>query len=54
MSRRLPGGPLAFVVTTRLAREFIDRYLNLAAAPRPVSIFQTAEEARRWLDAQPR
>ena len=50
----LPGGPLAFVVTTRLAREFIDRYLNLAAAPRPVSIFRTAEEARRWLDAQPR
>jgi hypothetical protein len=50
----LPGGPLAFVVTTRLAREFIDRYLNLAAAPRPVSIFRTAEAARRWLDAQPR
>jgi hypothetical protein len=50
----LPGGPLAFVVTTRLAREFIDRYLNLTAAPRPVSIFPTAEEARSWLDAQPR
>ena len=50
----LPGGPLAFVVTTPVAREFIDRYLNLAAAPRPVSIFRTAEAARRWLDAQPR
>jgi hypothetical protein len=50
----LPGGPLAFVVTTRLAREFIDRYLNLTAAPRPVSIFPTAEEARSWLDAQRR
>ena len=50
----LPGGPLAFVVTTRVAREFVDRYLNLAAAPRPVNIFRTADEARRWLDAQPR
>jgi hypothetical protein len=50
----LPGGPLAFVVTTRLAREFVDRYLNLAAASRPVNIFRTADEAQRWLDAQPR
>lgn len=50
----LPGGPLAFVVTSQVAREFVDRYLNLAAAPRPVNIFETAEEARQWLDAQPR
>ena len=49
-----PGGPLAFVVTTRVARDFVDRFLNLAAAPRPVNIFRTADEARRWLDAQPR
>ena len=49
-----PGGPIAFVVTTRLAREFVDRFLNLAAASRPANIFQTADEARRWLDAQPR
>jgi hypothetical protein len=52
-AKTLPGGPLAFVVTTRVAREFVDRYLNLAAAPRPVNIFQTADEARRWLDVQP-
>ena len=51
--KTLPGGPLAFVVTTRVAREFVDRYLNLAAAPRPVNIFQTGDEARRWLDVQP-
>jgi len=49
-----PGGPIAFVVTTRLEREFVDRFLNLAAASRPANIFQTADEARRWLDAQPR
>jgi hypothetical protein len=49
-----PAGPLAFVVTTRVARDFVDRFLNLAAAARPVNIFQTADEARRWLDAQPR
>lgn len=50
----LPGGPLAFVVTTQVAREFVDRYLNLTAASRPVNIFQTVGEARRWLDAQAR
>ena len=49
----LPGGPLALVVTTRIAREFVDRYLNLTPAPRPVNIFRTADEARRWLDVQP-
>jgi hypothetical protein len=52
-AKTLPGGPLAFVVTTQIAREFVDRYLNLASAPRPVNIFRTAQEARRWLDAQP-
>ena len=50
----LPGGPLAIVVKARVAREFVDRYLNLTPASRPVNIFQTADEARRWLDAQPR
>jgi len=50
----LSGGPLAFVVKTDIAREFVDRYLNLTAAPRPVNIFQTVEEARHWLDAQQR
>jgi hypothetical protein len=49
-----PSGPIAFVVTTRQAREFVDRFLNLAAASRPANIFRTADEARRWLDAQPR
>ena len=49
-----PAGPLAFVVTTRVARDFVDRFLNLAAAARPVNIFRTVDEARRWLDAQPR
>jgi hypothetical protein len=49
-----PGGPIAFVVTTRPARDFVDRFLNLAAASRPANIFLTADEARRWLDAQPR
>jgi hypothetical protein len=49
-----PAGPLAFVVTTRVARDFVDRFLNLAAASRPANIFLTADEARRWLDAQPR
>ena len=48
------GGPAAFVATTRLNREFIKRFINLAATPRSAKIFQTVAEARRWLDGQMR
>jgi hypothetical protein len=47
-----PGGPVAFVVTTRPAREFIDRFLNLSGGARPANIFTTIAEARRWLAEQ--
>ena len=30
------GGPAAFVVTTRVNREFVRRYINLSASPRQV------------------
>jgi hypothetical protein len=47
------GGPLAFVVTKPDALDFVKRYINLVmGATRPVKIFQTVDEARRWLDAQ--
>jgi hypothetical protein len=49
-----PSGPAAFVVTSRINREFVKRYINLAAAPRQAKIFQTVDEARRWLDEQTR
>jgi hypothetical protein len=48
------GGPAAFVATTRTNREFIRRFINLAASPRPAKIFQEVDEARRWLDEQVR
>jgi hypothetical protein len=48
------GGPAAFVVTTRINREFIKRFINLSASPRQAKIFQTVEAARRWLDGQMR
>ena len=44
------AGPAAFVVTNRVNREFIKRFINLAAAPREAQIFHTVAEARRWLD----
>jgi hypothetical protein len=45
----IEGGPLAFVVTTPEARAFVDRYLNLTAAQRPVRIFARLEDAQEWL-----
>ncbi|MBI2736626.1 MAG: hypothetical protein HYX38_08805 [Rhodospirillales bacterium] len=52
--QKWPGGPAAFVVTTRANREFVRRFINLAASPRQAKIFQTVDEARRWLDGQVR
>src|SRR5262245_37076083 len=46
------GGPAAFVVTTRASREFVMRFINLAASPRQAQIFQTVDKARQWLDGQ--
>lgn len=48
------AGPAAFVVTNRINREFVKRFINLAAVPREAKIFDTVGEARRWLDGQRR
>jgi hypothetical protein len=48
----LEGGPLAFVVTKPEVLDYVRRYINLVmGATRPVKIFETVDEARRWLDA---
>ena len=52
--QRWSGGPAAFVVASRANREFVKRFINLAASPRSAKIFQTVDEARRWLDEQTR
>jgi hypothetical protein len=48
------GGPAAFVVTTRASREFVERFINLAASPRQAKLFETVDEARQWLREQMR
>lgn len=48
----LKGGPLAFVVTSPEMHDYVRRYINLAAADRPVKIVKTVDEARAWLKTQ--
>lgn len=48
----LRGGPLVFVVATPEVQEYVRRYINLAAAERPVKIARTVDEARAWLKTQ--
>lgn len=52
--QRWSGGPAAFVATSRANREFIKRFVNLAASPRQAKMFQAVDEARRWLAEQMR
>jgi len=49
----LKGGPLVFVVTRPEIHDYVRRYINLAAADRPVTIVKTVDEARAWLKTQP-
>jgi hypothetical protein len=46
------GGPLVFVVTDQVIHDYVRRYINLAAADRPVKIVKTMEQARAWLKKQ--
>ena len=48
----MKGGPLAFVVTSPELHDYVRRYINLAAADRPVKIVRTIDEARTWLKTQ--
>ncbi len=48
----LKGGPLVFVVTSPELHDYVRRYINLAAADRPVKIVRTIDEARSWLKTQ--
>jgi hypothetical protein len=49
----LKGGPLVFVVISPELHDYVRRYINLAAAERPVKIVRTIDEARAWLKTQP-
>lgn len=48
----MKGGPLVFVVTSPELHDYVRRYINLAAAERPVKIVRTVDEARAWLKTQ--
>ena len=48
----MKGGPLVFVVTSPELHDYVRRYINLAAADRPVKIVKTLEDARAWLKTQ--
>ena len=48
----MKGGPLAFVVTSPELHDYVRRYINLAAAERPVKIVKTVDQARDWLKTQ--
>lgn len=45
-------GPIAFVVESQGVRSVIERCLNLAPADRPMEIFGSEMQARRWLEQQ--
>lgn len=48
----MKGGPLVFVVTSPDLHDYVRRYINLAAADRPVKIVKTLDDARAWLETQ--
>ena len=50
----MKGGPLVFVVADEVIEGYVRRYINLAAADRPVKIVQTMEQAQDWLKTQTR
>ncbi|SJZ41549.1 hypothetical protein SAMN02745126_00958 [Enhydrobacter aerosaccus] len=48
-----PRGPIAIVATSPSTIEASLRFANLGGAKRPVKVFSTEAEARRWLFSQP-
>ena len=44
-----PRGPIAAVAVTKKAGDILQRFMNLGSAPRPMRLFGSVEEARKWL-----
>ena len=44
-----PRGPVAAVAMGKEASALLQRFMNLGGAPRPMRLFGTIEDARRWL-----
>lgn len=47
-----PRGPLAFVVSPGHAAENAEIFARMTGADRPVKVFQSLHQARKWLDEQ--
>lgn len=45
-----PRGPLAFVVGAGQAADNAEMYAKLTAGGRPIKVFDSRDEARKWLD----
>jgi len=48
-----PRGPVALIVGSDEDYILGKRFANLGGARRPLQVFQTVDDARKWLDAQP-
>jgi len=48
-----PRGAIAFVVASPAPTSIPTRVVNLARADRPAKVFQSEDEARKWLAEQP-
>jgi hypothetical protein len=48
-----PRGPIAIVSTNDETDLFIRRFMNLCGAKRPMRLFSSMDEARRWLSETP-
>lgn len=47
-----PRGPVAIVSVEEATTAMMARYINVGAGRRPIALFKTIDEARRWLEAQ--
>jgi hypothetical protein len=48
-----PRGPLAFVVNPGQAADNAEAFARLTEGERPVKVFHSLHEARKWLDGHP-
>jgi hypothetical protein len=48
-----PRGPIAIVAVTDDCRNMMQRYMGVGQAKRPVKLFRSVANARKWLNAQP-
>ena len=48
-----PRGPIAAIAPPGEAANILHRFINLGGASRAMKLFQTIDQARKWLAEQP-